>query len=192
MNLVLTEGPSIEPLLLSDTKRYLKVDEDEDDTLITSLICAARSHVERSLGKALITQKWSLFFDQWPVEPVIPVPISPVQLVAAIVVYDEEGQAYSVPEDTYQVDTNSDPGRIVVNLGIQAPTPGLSVNGIEIKLVAGYGSLSSDVPHPIRQALLLLTAHWYERRELVFLGSPVVYIPEMVASLLGPYRRLRI
>ena len=62
-------------------------------------------------------------------------------------------------------------------------------NCIEIDFVAGHGDTPSDVPQPIRQALLLLIAHWYENREPVEIGATATTIPAGVSELLMPYRR---
>ncbi|MGE5260788.1 MAG: head-tail connector protein [Actinomycetota bacterium] len=39
-----------------------------------------------------------------------------------------------------------------------------AVNAFEIAFTAGYGGAADDVPGPIKQALKLLVAHWFERR----------------------------
>jgi uncharacterized phiE125 gp8 family phage protein len=72
------------------------------------------------------------------------------------------------------------------------PRPGLSALGIEIAFTAGYGNVASAVPAPLRQALLLLVAHWYEHREPVHIGGAVVAVPDTIASLLAPYRMVRL
>ena len=50
-----TTAPVNEPWTLSDVKNYLKVDTSADDTLITTLISAARQAAESYLNMALIT-----------------------------------------------------------------------------------------------------------------------------------------
>ena len=38
--------------------------------------------------------------------------------------------------------------------------------GIELDVTVGYGDAAVDVPEALRQAICLLTAHWYENRGL--------------------------
>jgi uncharacterized phiE125 gp8 family phage protein len=45
------------------------------------------------------------------------------------------------------------------------------------------------VPEPLRQAVRLLTAHWYENRGLAAIGT-VTVLPSTVAALIAPYRML--
>ena len=60
-SLVVSSAPSSEPLTLSDTKSYLRVDHSSDDSLITSLIIASRQLVEEHTGRALITKTYINF-----------------------------------------------------------------------------------------------------------------------------------
>ena len=69
MPLILTAGPSVEPISLAEAKAHCRVDADAEDTLIASLILAARLHIERCLDLALISQSWSLYLDRWPDSP---------------------------------------------------------------------------------------------------------------------------
>jgi uncharacterized phiE125 gp8 family phage protein len=70
--------------------------------------------------------------------------------------------------------------------------PGRSTNGIEIAFTAGFGLSADDVPMPIRQAVLLLVAHWYEAREPVRFGEDASTVPLTAASLMQPYREMKL
>ena len=72
------------------------------------------------------------------------------------------------------------------------PSAAPHANGIEIAFTAGYGDAAADVPEPIRQALLLLIAHWYEHRSPLEVGPLAQPAPDMVAELLAPYRTMRL
>ena len=48
----------------------------------------------------------------------------------------------------------------------------------------------TDVPEPLRQAIRLLVAHWYENRGLVATGTTIAVLPATVAALIAPYRML--
>ena len=72
------------------------------------------------------------------------------------------------------------------------PVPGRIANGIEVAFTAGFGDAAADVPAPIRQAILLLIAHWYEHRTPLEIGAQAQPVPDMVGELLGPYRSPRL
>lgn len=70
--------------------------------------------------------------------------------------------------------------------------PGQPVGGIEIAFEAGMGDAPGDVPEPIRHAILLLVAHWYEHRDPMEIGTVGAAIPAAVSDLLKPYREVRL
>lgn len=192
MPLVLTDGPAIEPLTLAEAKAHLRLDGTDEDTLIASLIITSRLHVEAALGLALITQGWSYFFDAWPPGRDVILPLRPVQTVTAVKLYGADTSVSVVPVDTYLLDGSSTPARLVRSAALTWPTPSRIANGIEVCLVAGYGTDAASVPAPIRQAILLLVAHWYEHREPIEIGAAGTPVPPMVSDLLTPYRRVRL
>ena len=190
MALLLTSAPALEPITLAEAKNHLKVDETDDDTLISSLITSARMHVETELNRALITQGWSVFRDRWPQSGQLSLPLAPVQGVSAITLYSADGTSSAYALGNVEIDTISDPARLTLTTTASPPEPGRRTNGIEIAITAGYGPAAANVPEPIRQAILMLTAHWYENREPVALGAQAADIPGTVTSILHPYRRL--
>lgn len=192
MALVLTSAPAVEPVALSEAKTHLRVDSDAEDTLIASLIVTSRLHVEAALGLALITQSWSFFLDAWPPGRELALPLRPIQSIAAMRLYAADESVQTVPSDRYLLDGASSPARLVRKSNLAWPQPTRAANGIEIALVAGYGDAAADVPAPIRQAILLLIAHWYEHREPVEIGPASVPVPPMVSDLLQPYRPIRL
>ncbi len=191
MALVMTAAPAAEPVSLAEAKAHLRVDADDEDALISSLIVAARLLVERTLGLALVTQGWSYFLDHWPQASCISLPLLPVQAVSAVIVHDDDGGAAVLDADSYAVDVLSAPARLVLTSAL--PTVATRpFNSFEVAFTAGFGDAGSDVPQPIRQALLLLVAHWFEGREPVELGAGPQEVPAIAAGLLQPYRRVRL
>ncbi len=191
MALVLTAAPAAEPISLAEVKAHLRVDAGDEDALLSALIVAARTFIERTLGVALITQGWSYFLDFWPRAGCITLPIRPVQAVGAVKVHDGGGGSVTLDTASYAVDVLSDPARLVLT-GALPPAPSRALNAFEVAFTGGYGDEAGDVPGPIAQALKLLVAHWFERREPVVLESSAQEVPTMVAALLSPYRRVRL
>jgi uncharacterized phiE125 gp8 family phage protein len=191
MALVLTAAPAVEPVTLAEAKAQLRVDEDHEDALIAQLIVAARILVERTLGLALITQTWSYFLDAWPRSFTVVLPLLPVQAVDAVRLHDASGGITEIDAEAYAVDALSQPARIVLNGGVPPVVP-RALNAFEVSLLAGYGDEPDDVPATLRHALVLLVAHWFERREPVVLGAAAQGVPATVAGLLLPHRRVRL
>ena len=191
MALVLIAGPAVEPITLSEAKAHLRIDGGSEDTLLSSLIMTSRLHIEAALGLALITQNWTLLRDQWPKDDAVPLMLRPVQAVGEVRTLNDAGDPTIWESTNYIVDTAGAPGRLIKR-GSGWPVPGQKANGIEIDITAGFGDVASDVPAPIRQALLLLVAHWYEHRDPIEIGTSSVAIPAAVSRLLKPYRITRL
>ena len=192
MTTTLLIGPTVEPVTLTEAKAHLRVDSSADDTLIQSLIMASRLHIEAALDLALISQSWRFQLDRWPRARSLNLPLCPVQSLTTVKVFTSDDDSEVLDNAAFILDGTATPARPILSGRTSLPLPGRVANGIEIDFVAGYGDAPSDVPQPIRQALLLLTAHWYENREPVEIGAAATVIPSPVSELLSPYRRKRL
>ena len=96
-----------------------------------------------------------------------------------------------IPAESYLVDLASRPGRLVWNNTIP-PVPRLPANGIEIDFTAGFGATADSVPAPLKHAMLMLTAHWYEHRDPGEIGSSAAQVPAAVSDLIHPFRTIRL
>ena len=184
---VITE-PTTEPVSLQECKDHLRIVHDDEDTLIEAYAKAARRYVEQVLcWRALITQELELVLDNFQSQFKLPRP--PLQEITSIKYTDKDGTEHTVDADNYIVDTDSEPGRIVPAYGKSWPTDTLEpINAVRIRYKAGYGDNAEDVPQELRQAILILTAHFYEMREPVVVGQTVANVPWTVEALSLPYR----
>jgi uncharacterized phiE125 gp8 family phage protein len=199
MATVQTSAPAIEPVTLAAVKAHLRIDTNDEDALLQSLIMTARLHIEVALGLALITQTWSCYFDRWPKwndgrngPGTLVLPLSPVSSVDAIRVYSEDGTFATLPRASFTLDLASRSPRIAPRAVTTAPMAGRPLNGIEIAVTAGFGANAADIPAPIRQAHLLLVTHWYEHRDPNEIGAEETHIPSGVSSLLAPWAPVRL
>lgn len=189
MSQTLLVGPASEPLSLSEAKDWLRVEATDEDDLVSTLIVSARLLVEQNTRRLLITQTWRIFRDAWPLDGCVTLPIAPVAGVAAIRVRDAVGTASVVDAASTALDAARDPARIVFTTA--PPAPGYVANGIEIDVIAGYGGASA-VPAPLRQAMRLLIANWYENRGDAAFGGDDLALPPQAAALIAPWRRARL
>jgi len=191
MSLVLTAAPAVEPVTVDEAKAHLRIDHGDEDVLLGSLIATSRLHIEAALDLALITQSWSWRLDAWPDTTVVPLPMRPVQSIEAVRVRASDGSVELLTSEQFILDDATLRPRLLSASGA-FPRPGVPALGIEVAFTAGFGSTAGEVPPPIRQALLMLVAHWYENRESVELGGASTRIPDTVSSLLAPYRKVRL
>src|SRR5207237_2496259 len=109
--------------------------------------------------------------------------------VIAARVYDAGGATHAVDPAAFVADKGAAPAVLAFAPATPAE-PGRAVAGIEIDVEVGYGAAPSNIPETLRQALLLLVAHWYENRGLIAIGNSVAVLPMPIAALIAPYRVL--
>lgn len=186
-----TSGPAVEPVDAdSIAKLDLKVDQTDEDGLIDILIQAARELVEEKTQSSLITQTRVMKMDYFPNSDTITLPFGPVQSVSSVYYYNDDGDSTLLSSSLYWVDSDSRIARIVVK--DSWPSTEDRPGAVVITYVCGYGSAGSNVPAPLRKAILLLVGHFYENRQNVIVsGSPtgVIEIPFGAEVLIAPYVR---
>lgn len=160
-----------------------------EDDFLDSLIAVARVHTEGPLlNRKLITQTWDIYFDAFPGVNEIQLPFGSLQSVTSIKYTDVDDVENTFSSDNYYVDTVSIMGRVVLKSGISWPSTTLRpMNPVVIRIVCGYGDAGSDVPIPIRQAMLIKIADMYENREESLVGTIYKILPA-ADNLVAPYR----
>lgn len=211
MALKIKTSPSLEPVTLTETKGLLRIDDSNDDNLISSMITAIRQRAEEWTGRSFLTQTWILWLDQFPLrsgsqfnklnERVIVIPRPPIQSVVFIKTYDKDNISSVFDGNQYFVDTATTPGRIALNENSSWPTGLRKFSAVEVEFIAGYGSSASDVPEGIKQGMLqwikLLFANkskLYESDESTpgLLEMNRIPIPPLVMMLWEPYRLIQL
>lgn len=183
-----TVAPAVEPVTAGDMRDHSRIDIDDEEGYLDGLCTAARQFAESYTHRALITQTWELRCDQFPI--LMHLPRGPLQSVSSVQYLDDAGDLQTVATSVYDVDTVSDPGVISLAYDQSWPSHRWTHHAVRMTFVAGYGAAPADVPMPIRQAIMMLAATWYENRETVAMGMSVTQIPAPVSveAMLGPYR----
>lgn len=184
---VLLSPPAIEPVSLADAKGWLRLSTSDEDDLVTGLIVAARHAVEHATRRRLITQSWTLVLDRWPVFGPLWLPLAPMRGITGFRLFDDIDTPTSLDPAMLRVVGLPERPRLLLGQGL--PKPGRREAGIEIDVTAGYGPAPTDVPAPLRQAIRMLTARWYENRAAAATQSDMRTVPVDVAALIAPYRR---
>ncbi|HUL88440.1 MAG TPA: head-tail connector protein [Pseudolabrys sp.] len=187
MSSILLTEPAVEPLSVEEAKTFLRVEHSDDDEVIRALVAGARMHVEAQARIALVTQRWRLTFDRWPHHGRIAVKPGPLRSLDAVRVYDLQGHPQSVDTQAFVPDFGAS---TLAFMPWMLSVPGRIAAGIELDVTIGFGDAATDVPEPLRQALRLLVAHWYENRGLVGAANESLVLPASLAALIAPYRTL--
>jgi uncharacterized phiE125 gp8 family phage protein len=185
LTIVQTVAPAEEPVTTAEAKAHCRVDHDDEDTLIASLIVAARQWCESWTGRQFVTATWRLSLDGFP-GCAIRLPKPPLQSVSSVAYDAADGTATTLGSSAYRTDADSEPGRLTPAYGLTWPTARCQTNAVRVTYVAGYGAASA-VPKAVKQAILLLVGHWYANREAVGSGGVASEIAMTAQALLTPF-----
>ncbi len=179
----LTTPPVVEPVLFADVHPdHLKLTGGHEQTYVESLIAMAREEAEQFMRRALIDQSYTLTLDHWPggsrdwwddlhtpartaSDLYLELPYPPLDSVTSINTYDTADAVTPVVVATvFYVDTNTEPGRLVLRSGESWPIDTRRGGRIEIIYKVGYGASGADVPEAIKHGIKLHVAWMYEHR----------------------------
>jgi uncharacterized phiE125 gp8 family phage protein len=180
MPLQLVTPSAEEPVSLAEAKLHLRVDVDDDDALIGSLITAARQAAETLTGRQFITARWKLVLDAFPGRSLMGVPTGsfslpghaillakcPIQSIASIDYLDMNGSVQVMPASDYVLDAACEPARITPVFGEMWPITLPQIGAVSVIFDAGFGTAAS-VPEGIKSWIKLRVGSLYTHREEV-------------------------
>lgn len=181
-------------MTLDEAKNHLRVEINDDDTLITALIHVAREKIETYCNVSLTDKTIQEYWDAFP-ESVYQRPngeflltANPVKAITSIEYYDdpESDTLTTVNSSFYVLDNVSKYARVAPKIGYTWPLSDGRINGVKITYTVGY----TTIPTPMIQAAKLMIGDWYERREdrNSQLQSTGFIVPKVSEMLLKPYR----
>ena len=216
----------LEPVTLDDLKSTLRIPPaftGDDDDLLT-MITVGRQKCESILRRACLSQTWRLSLENWPGRDYqnwpnafsteiaryyhtnsIPLPFPPLQSVLSVQYRDSSGTLHYMqpanyqvlPGYTYNVVTDTEPGRIVLPFSMIWPTDILMPGSpIQITYTCGYPDVATFLASfegaaNVVRAVKMMAGYLYEnkippsemRRSSIDAGLDFV-----MAQLLNEYR----
>lgn len=183
--------PVVEPVSLAEAKTHCRVDSTTDDAYIASLITAAREWVEAYMDESLVHQQLVMRLDGFPAEIELPRPpmatAGTATAVSITYTTDEGGTTATLATTQYRVDRDSTPGVMRPNYGGSWPGHLTDYNAVTVTWWAGRGASGAAVPQGVKNAILMIVGHLYERRLAADAGA-VAEMPFGVRALLDAQR----
>ena len=180
----LITGPAAEPVTLADAKLHLRVDADitADDTLIASLITAARQQAEHRTGRRIGLQTWARSYDAFPAWSLL-LPDPPVTEIVRIQYEDPDGVLQTMPPADYRLRPLSEPA---VVLPVKAWPVAIAEPGA-VTVTYRCGLDATDARwESLRAWMLLAIGTWYANREAAGPVQTYALPREFWAGLLDP------
>jgi len=135
----ITSPPAAEPVHLDEMKLHLRIDGDSENSLLAALINAARQHAENVMARAIIAQTRKLFLDFFPGSE-IALPGPPLIAVSSIQYIDLADSLQTLADSVYDVDTDSEPGRVLLAYSQSWPATKATPKAVTITYVCGYAT----------------------------------------------------
>lgn len=174
----------------SEAKAQCRIDSTDEDTLVAALISAALSHLDGYsgvMGRALVTQTWQQDFDGFSDK--MRLPVGDLIAITSVTYYDASNAQQTLASSVYAAFTDALGPYLALKPNQSWPAVYSRADAVRVTWTAGYGAAAA-VPAAIKQAALLLIAHWYDNRAGVAVGETPTELPLAVNSLLAPFRRV--
>ena len=194
MRVKLITAPILEPINVDELRLHLRIDDTTgaEDDLLEELIRAGREHVEDITRRALLTQTWDYYLDEFPAEDFFLLPFGNLQSVTHIKYTNSAGTETTMTATTdYLVETNGEGcGRIVLPYGETWPSfTAYPSNPIVVRFLCGW-TTAALVPFKIKAALKMMCADLYENREKQAVGSAQIFFENKTVERLLASARL--
>ena len=171
----LSDSGSPALMTLSDAKVHLRVDHDEEDALISSLIDVAKDTIEQRIWRSLTTSTWRYMTADYQCG--IPLPRPPVISIETVSYRDAKGvltptlmsDYWFVPEEA----------RLHWHPTITFPK---DTQAVVIDYTAGF----TIIPPALIQAARLMIGNWFNQREMVIFDRAEIFetIPTAATNLM--------
>lgn len=188
LNRVISETTGTDVLSLADAKSFLRVDSNDEDSLITSLIDVACHAVQMYTGhifpyiENLDVRLESLRDVQLPIAPIIKV--GPVSY------FDQGNNQVTLDSDAYwsePISTRSN------RLRFKGALPSVYLyrsHPVQCVVECGYEE-TEGIPPMMIHAVRLLVSQYYDQRENFIVGTIVSKeLPNGIKALLSPFRNV--
>lgn len=165
MNVISQSSPDASPIDYASLVIWLRLDNNDERSLIEDLIDAAVEFAEQSMGTSLITR--TITAKYYEAEPIY-LPRGPVQSITSI--QDKDG--HDITDYDLQGFGRAD------YIKINSMSGGYPVT---VEYEAGYGDDAADVPADIRSALRAHVGTLYKYRESLADGTkPPISVPHQL------------
>ena len=183
--------PTVEPVSLSEAKAHLRVDGSDEDTYISACITAARTRLEHETRRAFIKQQWMAEITG-DIGGACNVELPRPRLMVAetfLLEYRNTSGTWTAWTDCAKGGVREPALLWIPNLPSDVDAPISAQDAVwRATYWAGYGETAAEVPGPLRSAIMLMTAHLFERREAVVSGMTITEVPKSVDWLVDSCR----
>lgn len=156
---------TVYPVTLAEAKTQLRITDDNSDTLLNRLIKTATKAAETDLNRAIVRQKWRLYFNHFFNDMrVLPHTVREIDQIQYV---DLNSATQTVAAATYTFDLAGQ--RVLLGYNQNWPATRAFDNDVWIDVWSGYYdetaspvNVTSGIPEDVKQAVLMLVYELYQ------------------------------
>jgi uncharacterized phiE125 gp8 family phage protein len=174
-------------LSLGDAKNWLRVDSNDENDLIQSLVDVAVGSVQSYIGQAL--DEISDFKFYLPDFYNVNLPVGPLRSIESIEYYDQGNTLRTLATNLYWTEV----GNVTQpTVHFKQPLPDVYDDRAQPVIITGtVGYAANKIPPAVLHAVRLLLSQYYDIRENFAVGTIVsAEMPNGIKALLSPYRNV--
>ena len=180
MQLVQTVAPTQEPLTLSEVKEFVRVLDDDSDTILTSLIVSVREHVENVTNRQLCVATYELFSNRF----ISRLQKNPIKSIDKIEYMDESGDYQTLSASSYYLYEENGVGYIEYDSDF-IPFLVEHKKAVKITFTSGYDT----IPESIKQYMKVKISTLFENREQYVVGVSISdFGGNFIENIIGQYK----
>lgn len=158
--------PPADLLTAPEMRLQCRIDGTDSDGLLTTALAGAAAYAQHYTRTSLGVQTLELALDAFPAGP-IRLLQGPATSITSLKYIDTAGTEQTLSGSLYVLDDYTTPQWVVQAWGTDWPSTRDVANAVKVRYVAG--AVASGA---VKQALLLLVAHYYKYPEGVAEGAP--------------------
>ncbi|MCQ8781079.1 head-tail connector protein [Mangrovibrevibacter kandeliae] len=186
MTLIELAETVIEPVTVAEARSWCRIERDDEDELVASLVRAARQAVETETGLVLVRRAFRLALDPVPPGGWIEVARRPLQVMVGVTAYGSDGAPIVFGEADAIIERALGIEAIRLSPAVRA----VAANGVDVDFEAGYAP--GEAPGDLLLALKRTIAASYEVRGATGEGWRPAVLPPSAQDLTRPHRRMRL
>lgn len=161
-------------------------DDGAQDGLLEACLRAAMAAIEARTGKIVFSRTYGWEIARWFAAGRQGLPVAPVSAVTEVVLVARDGMETLVAPERYWLRRDTLRSEL-----LGAPLPAIPTGGtVRIGFIAGFGPEWGDAPADLRQAVLMLAAHYLEHRGHG--AGDTAAMPFGVQALIERFRTVRL
>lgn len=189
MKLTETSSNFAEPITLSELRKHLRIEHNEEDSYLSLLIGAARSVAENVIDGIIADRSFSLTLDEFPSQIIIPSrPVDPASIEISYL--DKEGNRQIFSNFDYVSDLYLT--SVYPDYNVSWPETEAGYNKVTVTFTSGFASYYGQMPKAVKHAVLMIAGTLYDQREDHTAQIKLHEVPTSSHMLLMPYKKVSV